>query len=602
MAIYLRDGLKYTLAHTLDTYILLSAPNLSRLPAFNQVLFDHSPARISPSALSHAIMHTVFAAALAGIFAGASALQTDSIARIDKPENIERGNCQSLDPCKYAPPGSYALDPKTFFLPNKGNERTNQWSLCKDSPYCKDYETFSKVSFDFKDDALVFEFENIAGCNFDDVEIQIQREYPPTEASPKFSLKHGNCKTNYNGGLSCYLSYRALNCNGYEDMCPAKDEGGWVFYAKIKATVNLYGKRVELYSKAIEKDACWFSLSYCCTKCSCNKGHESQDKHLPQTSHHEQPQHQCHDKCSKPCPEKPEHTCHPGCPQKCPDKPCYQKQHECQDQNCYHHKPQSSHWSAEQAQRRWLTTTSTTSGWSSTSTGWSSTSTGWSSTEISSSCTVTQTATATVSEVVKPTCHKCHKHGPDCSCYAGTDALEFACEDIHLVIFGRKDGCIGDHHQGQWQEFYPGYGHCNEEIGHYHKCLRYDMDVRMSGNVALNQNRIGYFFIEFERKNKDDVYILFDISTTNADFYFAQAAVFADCQETTRFGHPNDNTGEICKPETWPNWYANEKGTGDFQFRVLDEWKCPGDYVFGIWAKICVADDSQKCSHQRIML
>ncbi|KAL6411472.1 uncharacterized protein AUP68_05186 [Ilyonectria robusta] len=213
----------------------------------------------------------------------------------------ERGDCRTLDGCGKAGKGNWVPDPSTIVFPHDGYHHGRCWDLCEGSAHCKPKDALGKVCFDFKDDGLVFDFHPIHRYKYEDVNVYIQRDKPPTDHSPVYNIQGGHCIPKKDcKEVKCHAPYFSLTDGGsFKEMCPIDDKGSWVFYIQIKATIAHGHKKYELYSRGVKPDVCWFSLSYCCTECPDCKV-------------------DCHKPCHKPCHKELEY------------KPCHGK-------DCHHH-------------------------------------------------------------------------------------------------------------------------------------------------------------------------------------------------------------------------------------------------------------------------
>lgn len=181
----------------------------------------------------------------------------------------ERGDCRSLDGCGKAGKGNWVPDPSTIVFPHDGYHSGRCWDLCVGNAHCKPKDALGKVCFDFKDDGLVFDFHPIHRYKYEDVNVYIQRDSPPTDHSPVYNIQGGHCIPKKDcKEVKCHAPYFSLTDGGsFKEMCPIDDKGSWVFYIQIKATIAHGHKKYELYSRGVKPDVCWFSLSYCCTEC-----------------------------------------------------------------------------------------------------------------------------------------------------------------------------------------------------------------------------------------------------------------------------------------------------------------------------------------------
>lgn len=195
------------------------------------------------------------------------AVAHDSLAyfKIDSGKDEHR----SLDGCGKHGKHKWVPDPSTFVFPQNDYKPGKSWDLCVDSPHCAPHEALSKVTFDFKDNAIVFNFKHIEHYKYEDVVVYVERGKPPGEYSQKYSKESDHCKivSDYKKA-ECHIPYFSLTDGGsYGDLCPIKDNGGWRLYIKIKAKIAHGYKKYSLYSRAGDYNEKYFTLSYTCAEC-----------------------------------------------------------------------------------------------------------------------------------------------------------------------------------------------------------------------------------------------------------------------------------------------------------------------------------------------
>lgn len=214
----------------------------------------------------------------------------ESLAYAKNLDGLQRSGCGALDHCRgnhhgwnYDPHhhghhygkhhdynhggshGSWVPDPRTIFFPHAGNEYGRSWPLCKGNSFCDPKHAFGQVSFDFHHGSLVFELENKYGYYWKDVDVYIQANGPPNDRSYRAHCEVDHYRPSV---VKCRAPYNELvtGCHR-KDICPLKKEGSWIFYIQIKAKAVRHHEEVQVYSRGIKPDVCWFSLSYCCTEC-----------------------------------------------------------------------------------------------------------------------------------------------------------------------------------------------------------------------------------------------------------------------------------------------------------------------------------------------
>lgn len=172
--------------------------------------------------------------------------------------------------------------------------------------------------------------------------------------------------------------------------------------------------------------------------------------------------------------------------------------------------------------------------------------------------------------------------------------VDVACESAQVVIYGQ-----GEHsHRLQELRSFPGHEECKHRDGHYHTYVKHDLDVTVAGALELNNNAFGSFVVEFDKRNRDTE-IVIRIDVWNALYYVVEAAVFIECKEGIEQGWGNRHGAHICRPQTYPYWYVDDKGIGNYDFHIKDEFRCKGDYVFALWVKVCIASDRNDCKYHR---
>ncbi|KAJ4134796.1 hypothetical protein NW768_004401 [Fusarium equiseti] len=176
---------------------------------------------------------------------------------------------RSLDGCGKHGKHKWVPDPSTFVFPQHDYKPGNSWDLCVDSAHCAPHEALSKVYFDFKDNAIVFDFKHIEHYKYEDVVVYIERGKPPGEHSQKYSKESDHCVILHDyKQAKCQIPYFSLTDGGsYDDLCPIKDNGGWRLYIKIKAKISHGYKKYGLYSRAGDVHEKYFTLSYTCAEC-----------------------------------------------------------------------------------------------------------------------------------------------------------------------------------------------------------------------------------------------------------------------------------------------------------------------------------------------
>ncbi|KAH7179544.1 uncharacterized protein B0J16DRAFT_402901 [Fusarium flagelliforme] len=176
---------------------------------------------------------------------------------------------RSLDGCGKHGKHKWVPDPSTFVFPQHDYKPGNSWDLCVDSAHCAPHEALSKVYFDFKDNAIVFDFKHIEHYKYEDVVVYIERGKPPGEHSQKYSKESDHCVILHDyKQAKCQIPYFSLTDGGsYDELCPIKDNGGWRLYIKIKAKISHGYKKYGLYSRVGDVHEKYFTLSYTCAEC-----------------------------------------------------------------------------------------------------------------------------------------------------------------------------------------------------------------------------------------------------------------------------------------------------------------------------------------------
>ncbi|KAF9769752.1 hypothetical protein IL306_012792 [Fusarium sp. DS 682] len=176
---------------------------------------------------------------------------------------------RSLDGCSKDGKHKWVPDPATFVFPENDYKPGNSWDLCVGTAHCAPHEALSKVSFDFKDNGIVFNFEHVDHYKYEDVAVYIERGQPPTEDSFKYNKKSDHCKAkNDYKEAKCLVPFFSLSDGGsFGDLCPLGDNGGWRLYIKVKATVTHGHKKYELYSRSPDINEKYFVISYTCAEC-----------------------------------------------------------------------------------------------------------------------------------------------------------------------------------------------------------------------------------------------------------------------------------------------------------------------------------------------
>jgi hypothetical protein len=176
---------------------------------------------------------------------------------------------RSLEGCSKDGKHKWVPDPATFVFPENDYKPGNSWDLCVGTSHCAPHEALSQVSFDFKDNGIVFNFKHIDHYKYEDVAVYIERGQPPTEDSFKYNKKSDHCKAkNDYKEAKCLVPFFSLSDGGsYGDLCPLEDNGGWRLYIKVKATISHGHKKYELYSRSPDINEKYFVLSYTCAEC-----------------------------------------------------------------------------------------------------------------------------------------------------------------------------------------------------------------------------------------------------------------------------------------------------------------------------------------------
>ncbi|KAG5753992.1 hypothetical protein H9Q70_003388 [Fusarium xylarioides] len=176
---------------------------------------------------------------------------------------------RSLEGCSKDGKHKWVPDPATFVFPENDYKPGNSWDLCVGTSHCAPHEALTQVSFDFKDNGIVFNFKHIDHYKYEDVAVYIERGQPPTEDSFKYNKKSDHCKAkNDYKEAKCLVPFFSLSDGGsYGDLCPLEDNGGWRLYIKVKATISHGHKKYELYSRSPDINEKYFVLSYTCAEC-----------------------------------------------------------------------------------------------------------------------------------------------------------------------------------------------------------------------------------------------------------------------------------------------------------------------------------------------
>lgn len=179
------------------------------------------------------------------------------------------GDCKSLEGCGKVGKGNWVPDPTTIVFPSDGYRHGHYQDLCLGSHHCSHKDSLGRVYFGFKDDALVLNFDYIDRYKYEDVIIHIQREGPPSDHSPVYSIGGGQCIPQKGcKEVKCHVPYFSLtDGGGHKEMCPLRGEGSWIFYIQIEVVISHGHKKYTLYNRGAHRDVCWFDLSYCCTEC-----------------------------------------------------------------------------------------------------------------------------------------------------------------------------------------------------------------------------------------------------------------------------------------------------------------------------------------------
>ncbi|KAH7320847.1 hypothetical protein B0I35DRAFT_477390 [Stachybotrys elegans] len=172
--------------------------------------------------------------------------------------------------------GDWSPDPHTFFFPHVGG-RGNSWDLCLGGDKCSPHDAAGRAIFDFGERDLVVELLNYRGHGFEDIKLWIQTNSPPHVGSPHYNKHTGHCRPVHHPGphhhgpsgpLKCYIPYHELIREGpHTSICPINDKGSWIFYIQIEAVIKTHHGPQKVYSRGLNDDICWFSISYACSKC-----------------------------------------------------------------------------------------------------------------------------------------------------------------------------------------------------------------------------------------------------------------------------------------------------------------------------------------------
>jgi hypothetical protein len=180
-----------------------------------------------------------------------------------------KGEHRSLDGCGKYGKYKWVPDPATFVFPQNDYKPGNSWDLCVDTPHCAPHEALSKVTFDFKDNGIVFDFKHIDHYKYEDVEVYVERGQPTTDSSFKYSKESDHCKAKSDyKEVKCHIPFFSLTDGGsYNEVCPIENNGGWILHIKVKATIAHGHKKYELYSRSPDVNEKFFTLSYTCAEC-----------------------------------------------------------------------------------------------------------------------------------------------------------------------------------------------------------------------------------------------------------------------------------------------------------------------------------------------
>lgn len=149
--------------------------------------------------------------------------------------------------------------------------------------------------------------------------------------------------------------------------------------------------------------------------------------------------------------------------------------------------------------------------------------------------------------------------------------------------------------------YYFGYEECKYCEGYYDIYVKYDFEVIVVGVLEFNNNVFGFFVVEFDKYNKD-IEIIIKIDVWNVLYYVVEVVVFIDCKEGIEYGWGGCYGVYICCFEIFFFWYVDEKGIGNYDFYIKDEFKCKGDYVFVFWVKVCIVDECSDCYYYYVFL
>ncbi|KAK7418687.1 hypothetical protein QQZ08_011161 [Neonectria magnoliae] len=510
------------------------------------------------------------------------ALAYDSLSHF-KFDDDKRGDCRSLDGCGKAGKGNWVPDHNTIRFPHNEHHHGRCWDLCLGGSHCHPNDALGKVCFDFKDEGLVFDFGHIDRYKYEDVSVHVQKEAPPTDHSPAYTIEGGHCIAKKDcKEVKCHVPYFSLTDGGsYKEMCPLYGEGSWIYYIQIKATIAHGHKKYELYSRGAKSDVCWFSLTYCCTECpDCKKechgkkchlehkphnpchGKECHYEHHHKHHHHHGYKHH-HDKKGYEH-EIEHHKCHhKGCHHKhhehhhkCHDKGCHHDHHH-HDHHDHHHKchHKGCHHDYEHHYKR-------------------------AEIEGRAPAEIEERAPAEIDGRAPADLEGRDKY------YNGE---KYNCDGKLVSTYG-----VDGHHSHCLSELaYTTHPNtCQGHNGHYLKYCKSELKHGVSGHLKAGDKDFGHFYIQLEKNGRHENDIIVAVNLDDNHKYIAtEMAVFVGCDGGCDGYHqPN-----ICLPHTYPSFAVEEKGLENFAVAIRDDFKCHGDYYIAIHVEICLESDRSRC-------
>lgn len=128
---------------------------------------------------------------------------------------------------------------------------------------------------------------------------------------------------------------------------------------------------------------------------------------------------------------------------------------------------------------------------------------------------------------------------------------------------------------------------CGDHKGVYNSYSYSDLEVSVYGELSLDYNVFASYLVELEKRGADTT-ILVKVNIENADYFVTEIAIFVQCES----GYIGDNSGSsICQPDSYPHKHYDPHGISSFDFEILDEFKCRGNYLFVVFVKVCVAEN-----------